>query len=192
MELQVTKMTREQEQSILPYIICQRFAAFTKGSPVGTNNLLNCMGIVIHNTFGRVGVVAHVEAQTSTEHYNAVVDKVLKTLIDKINNYVDIGSFSVVLLGNAGGNDKKFCDGIEESLYKQAGPGRLDEVHIVDNRNGRAYGIIGEGAVSGSYHGCVYQPKKETLWLYGWSSIVGRSEPQPPDVETLEIQTERN
>jgi hypothetical protein len=103
MELQVTKVTTEQEQSVMAYIICQRFAAFTKGSPVGTSNLLNCMGIVIHNTVGRVGVVAHVEAQTSTEHYNAVVDKVLKALIDKLNSYVDIGRFSVVLLGNAGG-----------------------------------------------------------------------------------------
>jgi hypothetical protein len=192
MELQVTKVTTEQEQSVMAYIICQRFAAFTKGSPVGTSNLLNCMGIVIHNTVGRVGVVAHVEAQTSTEHYNAVVDKVLKALIDKLNSYVDIGRFSVVLLGNAGGSDEKFCNGVEESLYKQAGPGRLDEVNIVDNRNGRAYGMIGGGAVFGSYHGCVYQPKKETLWLYGWSSVVGRSESQPPDVETLEIQTERN
>jgi hypothetical protein len=105
---------------------------------------------------------------------------------------VDIGRFSVVLLENAGGSDEQFCNGIEESLYKQAGPGRLDEVNIMDNRNGRAYGMISGGAVFGSYHGCVYQPKQETLWLYGWSSVVGRLEPQPPDVETLEIQTERN
>ncbi len=191
MALKVTKVNTDQEQSVMAYTICQRFAAFTKGSPVGTSSLMNCMGIVIHNNVGRVGVVAHVEAQTSEENYNAVVDKVLKALIDKLNVYLNIGSFSVVLLGNAGGSDGKFCSGVEKSLYKQAGPGRLDELNIVDNRNGKAYGIIGGGAVSGSYHGCVYQPKKEMLWLYAWSSVVGRSEPQPPDVETLEIQTAR-
>jgi hypothetical protein len=34
-------------------------------------------------------------------------------------------------------------------------------VNIVDNRNGRAYGMIGGGAVFGSYHGCVYNQRKK-------------------------------
>jgi hypothetical protein len=173
------------------YSIAQREAAFSKGSPVGTRSLFNCMGIVIYNRVGGCGVVAHVEAR-GQEDYAQVVDTVLQKLMYAMNTGGgDKGSLSVVLMGNAGGGDEKFCASVEASLYKHVGAkARLNKFGILDLRNSTARGRIGATTtdLGGAYGGCILDPAHEVLWVDATCVNIVSTKEVPGDVEYLVIQ----
>ena len=171
--------------------IAQRNAAFSKGSPVGTRALVNCLGIVIYNRLGGCGVVAHVEAQ-GQEDYAGVVDTVLQKLMYAMNTGGgDKGSLSVVLLGNAGGADAEFCERVEASLYRHVGANaRLNRFGILDLRNSTARGKIGAATtdLGGNYGGCILDPAHEVLWVDTICTNVLDTKEEPGDVKRLVIQ----
>jgi hypothetical protein len=171
------------------FTIPQRYAAFTKGSSIGTTNLFNCMGIVIHNRVGAVGAVAHVEAQSSGD-YPTAVGSCVQQLLEVINaNGGDKGSLSVVLLGNAG-NAVEITPELRSVLLNTMLI-RLNKLDIMDLRNGAGRGLIGvEPTVKGMLGACIYNPGSETVWV---GSGIGNQRPvpsssQPEDVKTLKVQ----
>lgn len=185
MRLEV-KALHEEKRS---YNITQRYAAFSKGSLVGTRNLFNCMGIVIYNRVGECGVVAHVEAQNVG--YAGAVDSALETMMHTLNTSGgDVGSVAVVLLGNAAGHDAEFCEQVEASLYKHAGARfRLNKFDILDLRNSQARGKIGAAKteLGGLIGGFVLDPARETLWVDSFSHVLD-VDAKPGDVKQFPIQ----
>jgi chemotaxis receptor (MCP) glutamine deamidase CheD len=173
------------------YCIVQRNAAFSKGTPIGTTALSNCLGIVIYNRLGKCGVVAHVEAQ-AREEYAQVVDKVLEKLMHAMNTGGgNQGSLSVVLMGNADGTGEAYCASVEASLYKHVGAGaRLNKFGILDLRNNTARGDIGKATtdLGGNYRSCILDPANEVLWVDSMSTNIAPLPSRPGDVAHLVIQ----
>lgn len=159
----------------------QRFAAVTSCTPIGTYNLANCLGIVVHNRLGSVGCVAHVEATADIKSYLIAVDKTLKKIMCQLNaKGGDKGSLSVVLLGNANGISSDFNSGLKSQIYDIVGDGaRLNRFDFADLRNGGARGLIGQTlGFSGMFGGCIYTPKKECLQLLTLKGISSNNSPQ--------------
>ena len=76
---------------------------------VGTKNMFNCLGIVIHNAQGSCGVITHVEAQDSEDEYISHIEQAIQKMMIKLNaSGGNQGSLEVVTLGNAGGGQGKF------------------------------------------------------------------------------------
>ena len=115
-------------------MVSQGWAAMSKTCLIGTANLFNCLGIVIHNRVGNVGVVAHVEAKNSKD-YLKDIKGALKEIMAKINDSGGgSGSLSVVLLGNSGANSD-FNQSLESAVYEFVAPGyRLKKQDLMDLR----------------------------------------------------------
>jgi hypothetical protein len=83
--------------------IAQTQAARSASSPIGTRNLMNCLGVVLHNRLGNVGVIAHVEAQSNAAQYDQVANAAIAKMLADLNAHGgSTGSLSLALLGNAG------------------------------------------------------------------------------------------
>jgi len=65
MSLRFVKGTLAGQAHIIP----QQYFVLTQGPRVGTDNMFNCMGLVIHAPTARIGCLAHIEAVTSTDAY---------------------------------------------------------------------------------------------------------------------------
>lgn len=63
--------------------VLQKYAVFSDGPPIGTTNMMNCLGIVIYNRVGACGIEAHVEAAGAD--YAAWVDRPLETMTVRLN-----------------------------------------------------------------------------------------------------------
>jgi hypothetical protein len=149
------------------YAISQRKAIFSSGPAIGTNNLFNCLGIVIHNRASKTGVIAHVEAQTTKEKYLIDIDNSLKKMMRVINeNSRVMGSLVVVLTGNCSG-DVEFSQQLSNLIYKHVGAGfRLNRSDFMDSRNVTSGRIGGAVAISGGvFGGFAYSPDNEKLVL---------------------------
>src|SRR5687767_8881639 len=134
MRLKVSSPAGNYTASSVP----QRFAAFTDDKPVGTVNLANCMGIVIHNRLGHCGVVAHVEAGANSSKYAADIDYALRQMMSTLNTAGgSSGSLSIVILGNANGGTPDFNEAVEKSIWEHVGEGlaaRLNKLDLMDAR----------------------------------------------------------
>jgi hypothetical protein len=64
-------------------MIRQTNFVFTKRRLVGTTDLSNCMGVVIHSPAKSRGCLAHIEAETSTDRYlNVFTDYIHQMIHD--------------------------------------------------------------------------------------------------------------
>ena len=166
--------TSAEACAIEAYAISQRYAIFSSGPAIGTNNLMNCLGIVIHNRVSKTGVIAHVEAQSKNEEYLIDIDNSLKKMMIVINqNSRVMGSLALVLTGN-GGSDTEFSQQLSKLVYKHVGVGfRLLRSDFMDSRNVRSGRIGGATAISdGFFGGFVYSPDNEKLVLLGPQQVI--------------------
>jgi len=168
-------------------MVSQRYFAVTRGSAVGTNKLMNCLGIVMHNKIHNVGAVAHVEAREE-EAYKVDIQRTVSMMIEAINGITEMRGFlEVVLLGNAGGSESMAS--ALESILMNTGALRIHPLLILDLRNktghkaGRA-----TSEVNGVFGGCVYEPGNERVWLLPPLKVVATSSQRPKDVKIFKCQ----
>ncbi len=164
MRLQVQNLTK----SVKAATFSQKYAGMTKSFPTGSRNYMNCTGLCVWNRVGNVGIVAHIEAVSSSGSYTAVFKQVCTMLLEKINqNCGDTGSFSVVIFGAAG--TAGYSDSFETSLFETFGKDhRLNSLDIMDMRNGKARGLIGKATPlddKGVYGAGVLVPSEETFYM---------------------------
>ena len=174
------------------YVIPQRWAVISTGPPIGTQTMLNCLGIIIHNRVGEVGAVAHVEAQSPQDAYLRDIDKALETVVARINQAGGAtGSFAVVLMGNGGNLGSQFDQDLEALLYRHVGAMfRLKKLDIMDIRNGPSRGTIGAAQPpTGLFTACVYEPLEERLWLMsGYQPSIIELDGKHHDVQKFPVQ----
>jgi hypothetical protein len=179
---------------IQAYLIPQKIAATTTGSVVGTTNMFNCTGIIIHNSQGNCGVITHVEAQTRDGDYLAAMFGAFELMMSKLNSIGGgNGPLDVVIMGNAGGS-ALYAEMLADKLPKWTGLGpaahRLQLNAIFDLRNTRNR-MLGTGLVPGNVGGMLmafaYNPSAATLWVDSGLNITGLNN-QPVDVKTFAIQ----
>jgi hypothetical protein len=162
LRLKIEELREEKKSFNIP----QRYGVHSKGSLIGTRSLMNCLGVVIHNRIGNIGMVAHIEAQSDLDNYNSVVDRILKVMIEKLNeNGGDIGSISVVLLGNA---QSKVS--VDRNIFGL----RLCPLDFADFR--------------GKAGGCILDPINETLWWDFVCANIADVPSQPSDTIHFKIQ----
>jgi hypothetical protein len=168
-------------------MVSQRYFAVTKGSAVGTNNLMNCLGIVMHNKIHNVGAVAHVEAREE-EAYKVDVDLTVGMMIEEINRITETRGFlEVVLLGNAAGGES-MASALESILMNKGGL-RIHRLLILDLRNKTSYKAgRASSEVKGIFGGCVYEPGNEQVWLLPPGRSVTPTDKQPKDVKIFQCQ----
>jgi hypothetical protein len=172
MRLTIKPLTAEKNA----FMVKQKFAAISKGSLIGTRNLMNCLGVVLHNRVAGVGIVAHVEAQTNLNDYTKVANNILEFLLTKLNERGgQTGSLSLVLLGN---NNTKSDDSKKVVINRDLFGMRLNKLDFAD--------------LQGQANACVLDPdgNNEILWTEGASakSFIADLPKQPGDVGFLPIQ----
>jgi hypothetical protein len=178
---------------IQAFLIPQKLAATTTGSAVGTSNMFNCTGVIIHNPQGNCGVVAHVEAQTDDLDYLESMFEAFQLMMSKLNSIGGgNGPLDVVLMGNGGGS-ALYAEMLLDKLPKWTGLAaapRLVPNAIIDMRNTQ-HRMLGTGAVPGNAGGrlmaFVYNPAAGSLAVDMGLNISGGS-PKPADVTTFAIQ----
>ncbi len=173
--MRLTVMEAVNGQGCPPYrSVAQGSALFSRGTPIGTVNLINCMGIVIYSRVGGFGALAHVEAVQGIA-YAATVDTTLQRMMTALTEHGGVaGSLSVVLLGNgAGAALPGFNQLVEASLFNHVGAGfHLNKFDIMDMRNVGAGARIGRAQpLPGLFGNCVLDPVNETLWVYAAGAV---------------------
>lgn len=168
-------------------MVSQRYFAVTQGSAVGTNNLMNCLGIVMHNKIHNVGAVAHVEA-SEEEAYKVDIQRTVGMMIEAINGITETRGFlEVVLLGNAGGSESMAS--ALESILMNTGALRIHPLLILDLRNKTGYKAgRASSEVKGPFGGCVYEPGNERVWLLPPGRSVTSAAKEPKDVKIFQCQ----
>jgi hypothetical protein len=178
---------------VYAYLFPQKLAASTKGSAIGTNSMINCTGVIIHNSQGKCGVTAHVEARSDDLVYLACMHDAFELMMTKLNNIGGKnGPVDVVLMGNGLGS-VLYTEMLADKIPKWTGLGngpRLLPSALFDLRNTRTR-MQGTGVVSielaHTYGAFVYNPAEGTLWVDIGHNI-GAIGTKPTDVDTFAIQ----
>jgi hypothetical protein len=163
MRLKIQNLNSKMQAVLVP----QRFAGRSASSLVGTRNLMNCLGIVLHNRLGKVGVVGHVEAQSTSQEYDRATQAALARMFADLNaNGGGTGSLSLVLLGNMGAH--KAAIPIDREFFS-------DRITMADFADLRVPpDKKGEKAQVGA---CILDPKNEILYTDALGKNIGEAAP---------------
>jgi len=184
--------------TVSAYLIPQKKGVAMWGAMVGTKNMFNCLGIVIHNAQGSCGVITHVEAQDSEDEYISHTEQAIQKMMIKLNaSGGNQGSLEVVTLGNAGGGQGKFGEKLLFVIEKHTGIAatapRLKRQDLLDLRNRSARGQIGTRSATGldtDYLALAYDPLNETVWVDNGLkiiSIISNNRPNEASPQTDEM-----
>ncbi|MCW3102336.1 MAG: hypothetical protein JWO09_776 [Bacteroidetes bacterium] len=151
------------------HLISQRFGIFSDGPAIGTTNLINCMGIIIHNNMGEMGILAHIEARTDENTYLKSIQTSLQIMVETLKSKGKVGTVSVVLMGNMSNRSREaeslHNQELEKIIYRSFSLCQLNKFNLYDMRGG--IGGIGAGKkISGNFSTCLYEPKENKLWVW--------------------------
>lgn len=171
--------------------VTPKFAVSTRNSSVGTNNLTNCLGIVIHNTTGSFGVVANIEVPRHEDSALRNIESALTVISTTIKPMLNSGDrLSIALLGQGGFKSSKFECQLTAMLYENFCAFGLHRDLIIDMRNGESRNRIGSvpTPVDGVFTACCYDPAKKTLWLMPAQKTVVPAKGSASDINRFIIQ----
>lgn len=143
------------------YLINQKWTVRSRhGRRIGTLNMFNCMGVVVHSPSAGIGCLAHIEAEAYAT-YDATFNQFITYMVSKIRKYGGAApTMQAALFGNANGAENQaFTIAIHNHMVAAGIP----HGEILDQRNhtpgGGPFYDAGALARTGTNFGSItYQP----------------------------------
>ena len=167
-------------------------AVLTAGASVGTNNLSSCLGVIIHNSVGRFGVVANIYVPRHEESSLSNIEGAFSIIADSIGEkYSADERLSITLVGMGGVKSVSYECQLTAMIYEHFCRFGLHRNDIMDLRNGDSRNNIGSSIAPdrGVFTACNYDPGSETLWMIPAQNPVQPLKTLPDDVKQFSIQS---
>lgn len=115
------------------YLIPQQWTVRSlKGHRIGTRNMFNCTGVVVHSPSAGIGCLAHIEAEDYAT-YAATFNIFIVYMVGKIRKYGTVNAtLQAALFGNANGSGNQAFSAAIHGHMVAAG---IPHAEILDNRN---------------------------------------------------------
>jgi hypothetical protein len=174
------------------HMIQQTYFAFSKGRWIGTSNMFNCMGLVIHSPTQRIGCLAHIEARTTANAYLDCVADFLAQMTIAMNKESRSGpdrGMEAGLFGNAGGMANAQFSNDLKNLITGFG---IQPAQITDQRNAPQHGpIVDIGAnprLNIRSGAITYSPADGLVELYSNVFVLPRHDASAVDLVIKKVQ----
>jgi hypothetical protein len=142
------------------YLIDQQWTVRSlKRRRIGTINMFNCMGVVVHSPSAGIGCLAHIEAEDYAT-YGATFNTFITYMVGKIRKYGGAApTFQAALFGNANGSSNQAFSNAIHAHMLAAG---IPHAEILDNRNhvggGAHYNIGAIARTEQTFGSITYRP----------------------------------